>query len=64
MSAQEWFSVKHTPTGTTVTCSKKDGSLSVRWTVKAFIGSIPDGVEQARNGASRALEQLREAVTP
>lgn len=64
MSAQEWFSVKHTPTGTTVTCSLREDNLSVRWTVKTFIGSIPEGVEQARKGATTALDRLKEAVGP
>jgi len=59
---KEWLSVKHSPTGTTVTASLQEGNLSVRWTVKGYVSLLAKGVAEAKSGAEAALAELKEAV--
>lgn len=60
---KEWFNVSHSANGNTaVTCTVQEGSLSVKWSVKAFTSTIKHGVEEARKGAYEALAELKEAL--
>jgi hypothetical protein len=60
---KEWFKVSHSANGkTSVTCSLQSGNLSVKWAVQCVMSSIQTGVKQSRDGAYRALEDLRKAV--
>jgi len=60
---REWVKARRGANGvTTVTVSLWDGgNLSARYTVKAY-GRIKAAVTEARVGAHRMLEELREAT--
>lgn len=57
-----WLSAKHSPTGTTVTATIQEGNLTARWTVKAFGSTVKTAVPQAKAGAAKAIEALREGL--
>jgi hypothetical protein len=60
---KEWLKVTHGANNTTsVTCSLVQGSLAVKWSVKAYSVSIKEGVREARQYANKALQDLREAI--
>jgi len=60
---REWLIVRHSPSsGTTVTCTRVIGTLVVRWTVKCFASTIPQGICEARQGADNALKDLEPTV--
>ena len=60
---KEWLKVTHGANNTTsVTCSLTQGSLSVKWSVKAYSVSIKEGVREARQYARKALQDLKEAT--
>ena len=60
---KEWIKCSHSANGmTTATVSLVEGNLSVRWSVKTFVNAIPAGVKEARAGAVKALDQLKEAL--
>lgn len=65
---QEWLSVSHSASGTTVVkVSQKRGALSVRWSVKAYARpgqdlGIQGAVEEARRWAGKALAELEAVV--
>lgn len=59
---KEWMNVKHSPTITTVTCTMMEGNLTVKWTVKTYVGQIKRGVAEARAGARKAMDDLQFAL--
>lgn len=59
---KEWFRVQHTPRGTTVTCTRQEDNLTVKWTVKTYTSRIREGAAEARAGAKKAMIELKEAV--
>lgn len=59
---KEWLKVKHTPTATTATVTLCEDNLTVSWTVRTYVGSIKDGIAAARDGARKAMVELREVA--
>ena len=60
---KEWLKVTRGANGAcSVTCSLVQGSLAVKWSVKAYSVSIKEGVREARLYANQALADLREAA--
>ena len=45
-----------------LTCTRTEGNISVRFSVKTFTGTLSKGVEEAREGAQRSLNEIKEAT--
>lgn len=56
---KEWYSYKHTPTGSTVTVTLVQGNLASKWTEKAFEPDLKKALSNARNKAYEKLGQMR-----
>jgi hypothetical protein len=55
---KEWVKAAYSPNGTMVTVTLQQGNASARATVKAASTRIREGKSEARDIASRILEQL------
>jgi hypothetical protein len=54
------FSTKRAAAGaTSVTCTKRDGSLSVSWAVKCYSTNIKEATVEAEKYAAKALWQMK-----
>lgn len=59
---KEWLRVAHAASGTFATVTLVDDNLSVKWTVKTYVGGVGQGIAEARKAAQAAMADLREAV--
>lgn len=59
---KEWFKVTRGRAGVTVSCTLQDGNLTVKWAVQTHSTGIKSGAKEAKAGATKALDELREAV--
>lgn len=59
---KEWIRYSRSANGANVvTCTQQDGNLTVKYATKAY-RTIKDGVSDARTGATRAMNELKEAT--
>lgn len=60
---KDWVKVAQAAKGdVTVTWTRQEDNLSVKWAVRAYVSSIGDDVKRARAGALRALSDMRQAL--